>query len=788
MTYHNPLKILLLVLISFRVYPQVVTKLSNNQFQFVEGPVWDGTNTIYFSDIPANKIVSYNIETKMFSDAIVNANRPNGLMFTKDYDLLVCEGSAGRITKRTVSGQLLDTLVATFNGVRLNDPNDLCVDKKGGIYFTDPNFVFTHQSENRLYYRDTSGNVTAQDAFGRGKPNGVIISPNGKYLYLDNSESTAVYRYDIDAATGNLSNRIQYGTLAGANDSGADGMAVDTDGKLYVTSRSTVQVFDGSRLTAIRTINFPEKATNCTFGGINKDVLFVTASKNLYEVSGLGVTGVQHPFDLLEIMQPIDTDNSLDTDGDGVPDAIDLDDDNDGILDIEEGQCEPNATPPPSSLMLLYDNGGGDLSPSILGNDFIASASSQIFGSGVSYTEDPNNVEGGYIDLQGVDQPDLASAIADNDYLEINFATGSDPYSISQLLFFGEPVGVPAVDVRSGYQYQVEISGDNFASSVVLFDEVTVTTSSLRVPATTNLQLIPNTFYKIRFYLYNNPVPNSGSITIDNIAFRSLLCTESDFDKDGIPNSVDLDSDNDGIYDVVESGNPLATDTDNDGRIDTGGTVAVGANGIPNEVDSDDAFSATGTTPVNSFGTDGADYVDIDADDDGIVDNIEAQTTTGYLAPSGTDSDGDGIDDVYDPVDDTDISTPVAGTGTALVPTNTDATFTNSDTIPDYLDLDSDGDAESDTIEAYDTNQDGVADTVPANADADGDGLDDNFDGITLGAGTAITNPTNGGQTAINPFPDAGMPGMEPDWREGNDTDGDGIPDSIDLDDDNDGI
>ncbi|WP_010180221.1 hypothetical protein, partial [Aquimarina agarilytica] len=481
----------------------------------------------------------------------------------------------------------------------------------------------------------------------------------------------------------------------------------------------------------------------------------------------------------------------IDTDGDGIPDVTDLDDDNDGILDVEEGQCAPNATPGPSPLMLLYDNAGGDFSPTTVGNDFIVSASSQIFGSGVSYTEDPNNVAGGYIDLQGVDQPDLASAVADNDYLEINFTTGSDPYSISQLFFFAEPVGVPAVDFRSGYQYQVEISGDNFASSVVLFDEATLSppTSSFRVPATTNLQLIPNTFYKIRLYLYNNPAPNAGSITIDNIAFRSLLCTESDFDGDGIPNSVDLDSDNDGIYDVVESGNPLATDTDNDGRIDTGGTVAVGANGIPNEVDSDDdAFSATGTTPMNSFGTDGADYVDIDADDDGIVDNIEAQTTAAYVAPSGTDSDGDGIDDVYDPVDDTDISTPVAGVGTAIVPTNTDATFTNSDTIPDYLDLDSDGDAESDTIEAYDTNQDGVADTVPANADADGDGLDDNFDEVTLGTGTTSTNPTNGGQTATNPFPDVDMPGAEPDWREGNDTDGDGIPDSADLDDDNDGI
>ncbi len=321
MNYLQFMKIGALALFSINTYAQSPVKLSNNQFQFVEGPVWDGSNIIYFSDIPANKVVSYNINTKTFSDVIVNANRPNGLMFTKDYDLLVCEGSAGRITRRTVNGQLLETIADTFNGVRLNDPNDLCIDKKGGIYFTDPNFVFTHQPENRLYYRDASGNISSQDAFARGKPNGVIISPDGKYLYLDNSESTVVYRYNIDAATGNLSNRIQYGTLAGANDSGADGMAVDTDGKLYVTSRSTVQVFDGSRLTAVRTINFPEKATNCTFGGVNKDILFVTAGQNLYEVTGLGVIGVQHPFDLsenttepdvIDPVVPVDTDPDID--------------------------------------------------------------------------------------------------------------------------------------------------------------------------------------------------------------------------------------------------------------------------------------------------------------------------------------------------------------------------------------------------------------------------------------------------------------------------------------------
>lgn len=298
MNYSKLLKINVFALFSLSLTAQTPVKLSNNQFQFVEGPVWNGSNTIYFSDIPANKVVSYNINTKTFSDVFVNANRPNGLMFNKDFDLIVCEGASGKITRRNVNGAILETLTEKFMGIRFNGPNDLCIDKKGGIYFTDPNFESTSQTANRLYYRNNIGNVIQQDAFGRGKPNGVIISPDGKFLYLDNSESTAIYRYNINQITGRLTNRIRYGTLAGSNDSGADGMAVDTKGNLYVTSKSTVQVFDGSKLRAIKTIDFPEKTTNCTFGGVNKDVLFVTASKNLYSVSGLNVTGIQHPFDL----------------------------------------------------------------------------------------------------------------------------------------------------------------------------------------------------------------------------------------------------------------------------------------------------------------------------------------------------------------------------------------------------------------------------------------------------------------------------------------------------------
>ncbi|KZS38133.1 hypothetical protein AWE51_18995 [Aquimarina aggregata] len=303
MTYNLTYKVVLFFLLTttLTLTAQAPIKLSSDQFKFTEGPVWDGTNTIYFTDIPNSKVISYALNSGTFSEAFGNTNRGNGLMFSKDYDLLICEGAAGKINKRSVDGTILETLAATYQNKRFNNPNDLCVDKHGGIYFTDPTWGTQYQSSNNLYYRNKNGVITQLDSFGNDKPNGVIISPNGKYLYLNNSWSTTIYRYDINQETGALSNRIDFATIIdpdGLDITGADGMAVDTKGNLYVTAKFTVQVFDTNGKPST-TINFPEKTTNCTFGGKNKDILFVTAGKNLYKVEMPGVTGFQHPFDLL---------------------------------------------------------------------------------------------------------------------------------------------------------------------------------------------------------------------------------------------------------------------------------------------------------------------------------------------------------------------------------------------------------------------------------------------------------------------------------------------------------
>ncbi|WKN32569.1 T9SS type A sorting domain-containing protein [Porifericola rhodea] len=215
-------------------------------------------------------------------------------------------------------------------------------------------------------------------------------------------------------------------------------------------------------------------------------------------------------------------------------------------------------------------------------------------------------------------------------------------------------------------------------------------------------------------------------------------------DNDAVNDFRDLDSDNDGIADLVEAG---GTDTNGDGQVDD--FVDVDTDGMADQYDPDSfaegLLEGSLTKKAKDTDRDGyPNYRDADSDADGITDNVEAQTTAGYVAAGSTDTDGDGWLDEYD--------SDNGGTPISLVDNDGDGT-------QDYIDTDSDGDGVLDRIEARDANRDGRRDINPANNDTDQDGLDDNYD------------PDNGGTLAPLLSSDTDL-----------------IPDYRDIDDDNDGI
>jgi cysteine-rich repeat protein len=212
----------------------------------------------------------------------------------------------------------------------------------------------------------------------------------------------------------------------------------------------------------------------------------------------------------------------------------------------------------------------------------------------------------------------------------------------------------------------------------------------------------------------NDTVPNLIDVDDDGDGLDDALEGSGDVDGDGIPNVLDLDSDGDGITDVLEAGGPDATV---DGRLD--GCLPAQGNG---------RCANGGLATPRQTDTDGRpDFLDADSDDDGIPDAREY----GY-----TDANGDGrVDNALDVNNDGLLDAP-----------RTSGTNTDADLLPDYRDPDSDADGVSDFIEAFDTNNDGTADRLKANADADADGIDNAFDvNCTVPAcgsiGVGVTSP-----------------------------------------------
>jgi gluconolactonase len=263
-------------------------------YRFLEGPAWDKSGTLFFTDIQTNRIHRTTSEgVSLFRE---NSNASNGLMFDRNGRLIACEGSAGRITAlNPATGTVLEILAAEYGGKRFNSPNDLVIDSKGGIYFTDPTWASDRpQDVNGVYYRSPEGVVTRliDDML---KPNGVQLSPDESVFYVDDSDRLSVRAYDR-AADGSLSNGRTFAVLrtaAGSRSATADGMAMDRDGRLYVTTETGVQIFraDGAFLTAVAV---PETPSNVSFGGGDMKTLFITARTRLYSMR-LNAAGIEFP-------------------------------------------------------------------------------------------------------------------------------------------------------------------------------------------------------------------------------------------------------------------------------------------------------------------------------------------------------------------------------------------------------------------------------------------------------------------------------------------------------------
>ncbi len=265
--------------------------LVSSQFSFTEGPAVDKRGNIFFTDQPNNKIWKYDIHGKL-SVFLDTAGRSNGMYFDRKGNLITCADENNQLWQISPKGKVA-VLLKNFKGHQFNGPNDLWIDRKGGIYFTDPYYQRNYwkrktpdreiKGEN-LYYLPKGKNEAVIVDEDLKKPNGIVGSADGKYLFVSDIGDGKIYKYKISKDQ-SLTDRQLFATDR------ADGMTLDNKGNLYIAGKG-VTVY-GPSGKKIEHFDIPSAWTaNVCFGGAKRDILFITASESVY-IMRMNVRGVE---------------------------------------------------------------------------------------------------------------------------------------------------------------------------------------------------------------------------------------------------------------------------------------------------------------------------------------------------------------------------------------------------------------------------------------------------------------------------------------------------------------
>jgi len=271
------------------VAPGEKVVLLASEFKFTEGPAADAEGNVFFTDQPNDRICKWSVDGKL-TTFLQPCGRSNGLFFDKEGNLYACADMENELWKIDPQGNVT-VLIKDYKGKRLNGPNDLWIDPKGGIYFTDPLYKRDYwtrdpamqQDGQHVYYLPPGGKEPTRVATDLTQPNGIIGTPDGEHLYIADIGARKTYRYKINPDA-TLSEKTLFCSM------GSDGMTIDIEGNIYLTGRG-VTVFNPEG-KQIEQIPIPEGWTaNVCFGGKDRDTLFITASDSLYAVK-MRVKGV----------------------------------------------------------------------------------------------------------------------------------------------------------------------------------------------------------------------------------------------------------------------------------------------------------------------------------------------------------------------------------------------------------------------------------------------------------------------------------------------------------------
>jgi gluconolactonase len=246
-------------------------------YLYTEGPAWSPMGYLIFSDVPNNKLLQF-MPGRPASVFRETSNGATGNRFDAQGRLYTCESHARRVTRTDKKGKV-EVLADGWEGKRFNAPNDLALRREGDVYFTDP--AFGNQQDAReldffgVFHISRKGELEVI-AKPKGRPNGIALAPDGRTLYVSNSDEKNVRAYDLDK-NGAPSNER---TLISGMEGVPDGICVDEKGNLYVAANQ-IQVYspEGKLLGTVPTEETP---SNCTFGDPDLGSLYITARTSVY--------------------------------------------------------------------------------------------------------------------------------------------------------------------------------------------------------------------------------------------------------------------------------------------------------------------------------------------------------------------------------------------------------------------------------------------------------------------------------------------------------------------------
>ncbi|MCB0648588.1 MAG: SMP-30/gluconolactonase/LRE family protein [Saprospiraceae bacterium] len=287
--------------------------VSKPSLTFSEGPKWMN-GKVYFSNMYFDQ--SWNGDPKKSTTVELSPDgtyknistglQTNGLYPYKNGNLVVCDMMGHRVVEMTPQGKVVNVLADSYEGKSLDGPNDVITDAKGGIYFTDPQFTLEaekFQPGRAVYYLSPEGKLTRllePNAFAM--PNGIILSPDGKTLYINNTydneswypvdsdKDNFIWAYDVNE-DGTISNGRKFAELfltanvldRKGKSTSADGMAIDTDGNLYVATYYGVQIFNKEG-KYVGMINLPHFPVSLCFGGDDMKTLYMVSYSWVYTI------------------------------------------------------------------------------------------------------------------------------------------------------------------------------------------------------------------------------------------------------------------------------------------------------------------------------------------------------------------------------------------------------------------------------------------------------------------------------------------------------------------------